>query len=260
MQQVAFELGPLTIHWYGIFVALGFLAGIWTASRRAPRVGISSETIADLGVWLIVGAVVGARMLYVVSYWDEYFAGRPFTEVFAIWRGGLVFYGGLIGASAACLLFVAMRKLPLWPVADAVAPSIALGQFLGRIGCLMNGCCYGKPTSLPWAIHFPEDHLTQGVGVHPTQLYESFLDLLLYIGLAALFRRRRFPGQVFAVYLIAYSTLRTAVEVFRGDYPVYYLGFVTPAQIVSLFLFVIGVVLYVFLTHRRRTAVAAAGT
>src|SRR5262249_11792855 len=155
VHKIAFTLGPLTVHWYGVLVALGFLAGLWTASRRAMLEKVSAETILDLGPWLIIGTIIGARTLYVISYWQEQFAGRPFSEVFMVHHGGLVFYGGLVGASLACILYTQIKRLRLWKIADILAPSIALGHAFGRIGCLMNGCCYGRPTSLPWAIHFP---------------------------------------------------------------------------------------------------------
>lgn len=235
MQKVAFEIGSFPIHWYGILVATGFLLGLWTASRRGMRDGIPPERIADLGPWLIVGALVGARALFVISYWQEEFAGRPWTDVFMIRRGGLVFYGGLMGATLATLLYVWLKKLALWKIADALGPSIALGYVPGRLGCLMNGCCYGRPTHLPWAIHFPAEHASGGVGVHPTQIYDSLLNLALYLALAWLYRRKKFDGQIFAFYLIGYAMTRSLVEVFRGDYAVRYLGgWATPAHLVSI--------------------------
>ncbi len=244
MHQIAFELGPLTVTWFGIFVASGFMAGLWTASRRAMRVGIRPETIIDAGLWLMVGTIVGARTLYVISYWNESFAGRPLKEIFMVQHGGLVFYGGLIGASLACVVFALVKKLPLWKLADILAPSIALGSFFGRWGCLMNGCCYGRPTTLPWGIQFPKGHETFPNFVHPTEIYDSLLNFGLYASLAWLFRRRSFDGQVFALYLICYAVLRSFVEYFRGDYtPVHYWGGLTPGQIVGIGIALIGVLL-----------------
>lgn len=250
MHKIAFQLGSISIHWYGVLLAAGFLAGLWTASRRAHLEKIPAEKIIDAGTWLIVGAVVGARFLYVVSYWDRLFSSpllpqAPWTEVFMVQRGGLVFYGGLLGAIGSGVLFAWRNKIPLWKFADVMAPSIALGYVPGRLGCLMNGCCYGYQTDLLWAIHFPADHETHGVGVHPTQLYDSFLSLLLYLFLAWLFRRKRFDGQVFAVYLICYALTRSLVETFRGDYPVRYLGGVaTPAHVVSVIILLGGLILF----------------
>jgi phosphatidylglycerol:prolipoprotein diacylglycerol transferase len=252
VHKVAFTLGPLTIHWYGILVAMGFLAGLWTASRRGLRENVSAETILDLGPWLIIGTIVGARALYVVSYWREQFAGQPIWEIFMVHHGGLVFYGGLIGASLACILYTRIKKLPLWKIADILAPSIALGHVFGRIGCVMNGCCYGRPCRLPWAIHYPQDHETGGAGVHPSQPYESLLNLGLYAGLAWLYRRKKFDGQVFAVYLVSYALLLSFVEIFRGDYPRYVAGFLTPAHFVSAGILIIGLLLWWKLPRLKR--------
>lgn len=234
MEQIAFKIGPLPVYWYGLLVAVGFLVGLWTASRRCVQDGLLSEAIADLGPWLLLAGIVGARLLHVVSYWREEFAGRPWWEMLPIRRAGYVFYGGLGGASLAVIFYVRAKGLPLWKVADALAPSIALGHAFGRIGCLLNGCCFGLPTKLPWALHYPAGHATQGCGVHPVQLYEAFLDLGLYLGLARQYRRKRFDGQVFALYLVGYAVLRFGVEFFRGDYERRYLGgWATPGQLVS---------------------------
>ena len=250
MKQVAFHIGSLSVHWYGVLLAIGFLIGLWTASRRAVRDGMTSESVFDAGAWLIVGAIVGARALYAISYWelmvrDPVFPWAPWTEVFMIQRGGLVFYGGLIGATVSCLIYIRRKKLPLWRFADALAPSVALGYVPGRIGCLMNGCCYGRETSMPWAIQFPHDHQTFPAHVHPTQIYDALLNLGLYVGLAWLHRNKKFDGQVFAGYLLCYAVTRSIVEVFRGDYPDRYLGgMATPAQIVSIAIFAAGAILY----------------
>jgi phosphatidylglycerol:prolipoprotein diacylglycerol transferase len=266
VHKIAFQIGSLTIHWYGVLVALGFLAGLWTASRRGLKEGFARDKVFDAGVWLIVGTVIGARALYVISYWDKLmeaprFPSMPWTEIFMVQRGGLVFYGGLIGASLATILYVWKNKLPLWKFADTLAPSIALGYVPGRLGCLMNGCCYGKPTDLPWALHFPPGHETHGLGVHPTQIYDALLSLGLYLGLAWLFRRKKFDGQVFATYLLCYAVTRSIVELFRGDYPVQHLsGGATPAHFVSIVIFIVGAVLYWMLSRRAAPATAPASS
>ncbi len=252
VHKIFFEFGHVTVTWYGVLVSTGFMAGLWTASRRALRNRVAPETIFNLGPWLLIGTIVGARLMYVITYWKESFANAPWTEIFMVQHGGIVFYGGFIGASLACMLFAWRQHLPLWRLADILAPSIALGSAVGRWGCLMNGCCYGSPTSLPWAIHFPYDHETKGVGVHPTQIYDSLLNLALYAGLAWLYRRKKFDGQVFAVYMIGYPVLRSFVEIFRGDYtPVHYFGPLTPAQLVSIGIIVAGVILLWLLPRKK---------
>lgn len=244
MDNVAFTIFGFQVYWYGITAAAGFILGFATASRRAPRAGIKSEKVFDLAPWLIVGAILGARALYVISYWDKEFAGKSILHIFNM-RAGLVYYGGLIGASLAGIIFCRRQKLPLWRVGDVMAPSIALGHAFGRIGCFMTGCCYGTACDLPWAVHFPKHHETAGVGVHPVQLYESALNFLFYAGLAWLYRRRKFDGQVFAAYLIGYAILRTTTEMFRGDYTQYYLGGIaTPGQTVSIIIMAAGLGLW----------------
>ena len=259
MQPIAFHVGTFAVHWYGLMMAVAFLAGLWTAARRGMREGIPQEKILDLGPWLIVGALLGARAVYVVTYWREQFAGRPFSEIFMIQHGGLVYYGGLIGASLACVVYARLKKIPLWKAADILAPSIALGYVFGRIGCLMNGCCYGTVCHLPWAVRFPnqsfawEQQFREGlVGehdralpVHPTELYESLLNLVLYLALAWLYRRKKFDGQVFAAYLMCYAVSRSIVETFRGDYTAAHLhGGLTPAHLISIASFAAGAILF----------------
>ena len=240
-------------------MATAFLAGLWTASKRGLIYKIPPEKVLDLGPWLIGGAIIGARTLYVITFWREQFANKPLYEVLMVQHGGLVYYGGLIGASLAVVLYTQIKKFPLWKAADVLAPSVALGYVFGRIGCLMNGCCYGRACDLPWAIRFPQpnDPSTYsgprpGVPLHPTQIYESLLSLVLYAFLAWLYRRKKFDGQVFATYLICYPLVRSFVELFRGDYPEYqrFLGFITPAQALSVAILAAGIGLFVFLPRR----------
>jgi len=232
-------------------MALAFIAGLWTAMRRARREKISGETIADVTLWLMIGAILGARFVYVTTYWKEEFADQPLSEIFMIQHGGLVYYGGLIGAAIAGIIYIRWKKLPLWKIADIVAPSIALGSMFGRTGCLLNGCCYGRPTGLPWGIRFPADHPTGGVPVHPTEIYDGLLNLVLYFFLAWMFRRKKFDGQIFATYLLCYAITRSFVEYFRGDYTNlhYHLG-LTPAQWIGVPIFVTGLALAVILSRR----------
>jgi phosphatidylglycerol:prolipoprotein diacylglycerol transferase len=227
-----------------VFIVLGMVLGIFLAGRRGLRDRLAPEVFYDLLPWIIVGGVAGARLLFVVTYWEQSFSGQPWWQVLAVWQGGLVFHGGLAGASVAVVWFARRRQLPLWVLADALAPSLALGHVLGRLGCFMNGCCYGEPTTAPWAVRFPVEHETHGAAVHPTQLYEAGLNLMLYAALAALYRRKRFDGEVFAVYLVAYAVLRAGVEFFRGDYPNVTAGWITPGHWTSLAVLAVGVGLW----------------
>ena len=257
MHPIAFQLGPITIHWYGVMIALAFFAGLWTATRRARRENIPAEKIADVTLWLLVGGIIGARFVYVTTYWREEFADLPFREVFMIQHGGLVYYGSFIGAVVAGIVCLRWKKMPLWKTADVLAPSIALGSVFGRIGCLLNGCCYGRPTNLPWGLTFtnPQAHELSGtplnIPLHPTEIYDALLNLVLYGFLAWLFRRKKFDGQVFATYLLCYAVTRSLVEYFRGDYSNlhYHLG-LTPAQWISVPIFVAGLALAAVLSRR----------
>jgi phosphatidylglycerol---prolipoprotein diacylglyceryl transferase len=227
--------------------------GLWTATLRAKREKISSETIADVTLWIMLGTILGARAVYVATYWKDEFAGQPLSEIFAIWHGGLVFYGGLIGAIVAGAIYLCWKKLPLWKVADVLAPSIALGSVFGRIGCLLNGCCYGRACDLPWAITFPADNPLHPPTspVHPTEIYDALLNLGLYVFLAWLFRRKKFDGQIFATYLLCYAVTRSFVEYFRGDYTNLHYHFgLTPAQLVSVPIFITGLALAAILSRR----------
>lgn len=275
MNPIAFKIGSFSIYWYGVLVAAGFLAGLWTAGRRSVHDGLDEKAVADLGVWIIIGALLGSRLLYVITFWEDQFAGRPLGQWFNIRQGGLVFYGGFIGAAAAVILHTRFHgKKPLWKIADAFAPSIPLGHALGRLGCLMFGCCYGKicDPSLPWAIEFPAEsnafarHLAQdhiagdallSLPVHPSQVYSALLNFALYGFLAWFYRRKSFDGQVFGIYLLGYAGVRFGVEFFRGDYPAKQLalGWVTPGQQASVWILVIGAALLFFLARKNRPVV-----
>ena len=252
MHPIAFEFGPLTIYWYGVLVGLGCLAGLWTASRRGLLDGFPPDKVYDVGLWVLIGTVIGARALHVISYWDQEFAGRPWIAILNLRQGGLVFYGGFLGAAAAVLLFCAFKKEPLWRIADMLAPSTALGSVFGRIGCLMTGCCYGSACTLPWAIHFPTDHTTHGSPVHPSQIYDSLTNLAVYGVLEWAYRRKRFDGQIFAGWLLIYPLARSMTELFRGDYALSerFIGGLTPAQLLSVGIFIAGVILYWKLPRR----------
>lgn len=257
MQPIAFQLGPLTIHWYGVMIALAFLAGLWTATRRARRENISGEQIADIVLWLMIGSIIGARTAYVTTYWRDEFANQPLSEIFMIQHGGLVYYGGFIGAVIAGYIYLRWKKMPFWKTSDVLAPSIALGNAFGRIGCLLNGCCYGRPTDVPWAITFtnPLAHELSGtplnVPLHPTEIYDALDNFILYLLLAWLFRHKKFDGQVLATFLIGYAITRTFMECFRGDYPPDHIHYgLTPGELASVPIFIAGLLLAVLLSRR----------
>lgn len=246
MDRFAFQLGSFSVTWYGLCVAAGFWLGTWSAARRAPKFGLSADRVWDLLWILVLSGIVGARVLYVATYWERDFKNEPFTEVFMVHHGGLVFHGGFVGATLAGFLWCRLRAVPAWRMADLLAPGLALGHAIGRIGCLINGCCYGRHCDLPWGIRYPGHYGLPNGPLHPTQLYEALAGLTLAAILIHLSQRRRFDGQIFALYLVAYAIIRSLVEIFRGDYPsqTLTLGFLTPAHWVSAALLLLGLTIY----------------
>lgn len=235
MHPILFTLGPLTIYSYGVCVAAAFLVAILTAAARARRFGWNPEVVYDISIYVILGALGGSRLLYILENPAE-FAAAPF-EVFKIWRGGLNYYGGLIGAIIAAVIYLRARRLGVAECFDILMPSLALGHAIGRIGCLLNGCCFGAmaPPSLPWAVVFPEGSVAHShqlyeagvvppgcawsLPVHPTQIYEVCAELGIFFALTAYLPRKRFNGEVFWLYLLLYGAARFAIEFFRGDNP-----------------------------------------
>ena len=229
---------PLDIHTYGVFVAIGFIVGLAVAGWRARSEGIPAEQITDLGVWLIIAGMLGGKLFHIIFFWDDFIAGWRADGLRSL-REGFVFYGGFIVASLAAVVYTRLKRLPLVKLADIFAPSIALGHAFGRMGCFFNGCCYGKPCSLPWAVTFPRPHVMAGIPVHPTEIYEALGNLAIFAGLSLFYRHKRFDGQVWWLYVLSYGILRLLVEFFRGDYDQHYFGVLTIGQIVAIVMIVV---------------------
>lgn len=232
MHQVLIRTPWLDIHTYGVLVALGFVAGLWLAAWRGQQQGLAREKITDLGVWLIIAGMAGGKLFHIIFFWNEFIAGWRADGLRSL-REGFVFYGGFIVAALAAVVYARVKRLPLAKLADVFAPSIALGHAFGRLGCFFNGCCYGKATSVACAVTFPPPHVMAGIAVHPTQLYEVIGNFGIFFGLSAFYRHKRFDGQVWWLYVLGYGLLRFVVELFRGDYPVYYFGGFTIAQFIA---------------------------
>ncbi|GAB6062978.1 prolipoprotein diacylglyceryl transferase [Deferrisoma palaeochoriense] len=240
MHPILFQFGKLTVYTYGLFVALGFFAALWVAGREAERLGLEPRKVQDLGLVVLIAALVGARLFYVLVEW-EYFVEHPW-QVFEIWKGGLVFYGGFVVAALASLAYVRHAGLPVWPTGDAVAPGLALGQALGRIGCFFAGCCYGAECDLPWAVTFtdPRGLAPLNLPLHPTQLYSALGNLAIFLVLYLGFRKRwGGTGRVFGLYLVLYPAFRFVVEFFRND-PRGALGPLSTSQALGIPLFLFG--------------------
>ncbi len=217
MHPVLFQIGNFTIYTYGVFVATGFLLGLAVAVREARRAGENPELFIDMALYVLLGAVIGSRALYVLISWDE-FAANP-LQVFMIWKGGLVFYGGLAVAIIVCYWYTRRYRIPFLKTLDICAPSLALGHSVGRIGCFFAGCCYGKTTSFPWAVTFthPRSLAPLNVPLHPVQLYSSFNAFLIFLILIVLRKRQSFDGQIAFTYVFIYAVTRFVLEFYRGD-------------------------------------------
>jgi len=217
------DVGPVTIHTYGLLLALAFIAGIWLAARNARRQGLDPDAIWNLGLIIIFSALVGAKILLFLSDFS-YYSQNP-REIFSLstLRSFGVYYGGLLLALAGSAWYMRRIGLPGWQTADLCAPGIALGQAIGRLGCLSAGCCYGRPTQLPWGITFTNRYAFDNVGVplntplHPTQLYESLAAAALFGYLAWRLPRRSYTGQIILEYLVGYAILRFVIEFYRDD-------------------------------------------
>ena len=249
MHPEAFKVFGFSIYWYGILAAIGFLTAFWSGTKRAAQENLPKDAVTNLAPWIIFGAIIGARLFFVITFWREEFANKPLHHIITVGRHGLVFYGGLVGSSLGTIIYCWKNKLPLWKISDVMAPSIALGHAFGRIGCLMTGCCYGNACTAPWAVHFPLDHATKGAAVHPVQLYESALNFAFYALLVFFFRRKKFDGQVFSIYLVGYAILRAFTETFRGDYEIPK-GGLTPGQSTGVIILAIGAALWFWLSNR----------
>lgn len=225
MHPIFFEIPipggqPFAIHTYGVMVALGFFFAISVVTNQAARRGMDSDLIVNMLFGLILSGVIGARLLFVALEWKSY-VDRPLS-ILNIREGGLVFLGGVICAALYGLYFIRKHQLPFWKTTDAVILGLPLGQMFGRLGCVAAGCCFGRPTDLPWALTYTSE-LAAGaplhVPVHPVQLYESLGNLVIFLGLYLLARshRQKFDGQILISYFVAYPLLRIITETFRGD-------------------------------------------
>jgi phosphatidylglycerol---prolipoprotein diacylglyceryl transferase len=244
------ELGPLTVYTYGVLLAAAYLLGLKLAMVRAKSRNLDQTRILDLGIYIIISALVGAKLLLLVTDFRT-FTDNP-RELLSLARSGGVFYGGLILAVTVALWYIRRIGLPLWTTCDVFAPGIALGHVVGRLGCLFAGCCYGKPTSVPWAITFTDPFAATNVGtplnvpLHPTQLYEAGAEALILVLLLGTERRGRpYPGRTFWLYILLYSISRYVIEIYRGD-PRGTIGIFSTSQFISLLLapLAIGMLLY----------------
>jgi len=264
MHDIFFRIGDrFAIHSYGVMAMIGFLAALFVARWRARRAGLLPDEVTDICVWALLAGIVGSRIAYVLQNTDYFFdTARPgwsVLDLLKIWQGGLVFYGGLIGALVVTLLLLRAKKLKTLPVLDVLTPSLALGHAFGRIGCYLHGCCYGVPVHQGawYGCVFPRDslpyltgvgaplYIAPGTPLWPTQLVSAFDLFCIFIILSLFFRHQRRAGEVTALYLLLYSTERFIVEFFRGD--THLPGQMSEAQWISIGIFIAGAALMAWL-------------
>ncbi|HEU4875850.1 MAG TPA: prolipoprotein diacylglyceryl transferase [Pyrinomonadaceae bacterium] len=266
MYPEIFRIGSFPINTYGVLLAVSFLCAIMVSVRLAARDGLPHEKIYDLSLWMLLAGLVGSKIMMLFTE-PDYRADPLQLLSLDFLRSGGVWYGGLLGAVLVSYWLMRRYQLPWWKTADAFAPGIAIGNFFGRQGCFAAGCCWGKPTSLPWGVKFTEaGHEITGVPtdthLHPTQLYESFAMLLVFLFLLWLHKRKRFSGQVILAYALIYSIIRFAIEFVRDDPRGDVFGLTTltglsTSQMISL---VIGITALIVLLVRRRRAQQGAKT
>jgi len=248
------NFGTITIYTYGVLLAAAYLLGLQFSLVRAKARSLDPARVMDLGIYIIISALVGAKLLLLVTDFRA-FRANP-AELLNLLREGGVFYGGLIVAVVVALIYIRKVGLPLWTTCDVFAPGIALGHVVGRFGCLFAGCCFGRPTSVPWAITFTNPFAAANVGtplnvpLHPTQLYEAgaeFLILLFLLGTEK--RGRTFGGRTFWLYMLLYAISRFIIEYYRGDER----GAVGPlstSQFISVILAPLAIAMLVYLGRR----------
>ncbi len=254
MHPILFELGNWPVYTYGVLLAAAYLLGLQLAVWRARKRGVDPARVMDLGIWIIIAALVGAKLLLVIVDWD-YYRSNP-REMFSLVRSAGVFYGGLIVATITGFALMRRYRLPVWTTADLYAPGIALGHVIGRMGCFFAGCCFGRSTDVPWAVTFTNEYARQNVGtplnipLHPTQLYEAGAELLILGFLLLLERRGRpFPGRTFWSYMLVYGITRFIIEFYRGDARGM-VGALSTSQFVSVLLVPLSILMLVLLSRR----------
>ncbi len=252
MFPILFHIGGLTVHSYGLFIAAGFLLGIGLAVKEARRKGIPAEKILDLSFYIILSAILGSRILFALINYPHYLE-HP-LDFFKVWEGGLVFYGGLILSSLTGFWIIHKQKLPFWETADLLAPSIAIGQVFGRLGCFAAGCCFGQPTARFWGITFshPDSLAPTGIALHPTQLYESLTALIIFLILWFLRNKQKVSGRLFLYYLFLYGLGRWILEFFRGDNRgTLFGGSWSDTQYISILLVLFSIIIGCYLNNKK---------
>ncbi|WP_077601957.1 prolipoprotein diacylglyceryl transferase [Oceanobacillus sojae] len=252
IERVFLEIGPLTIYWYGIIIAAGAVLAVYLATREAERVGLGKETIMDFIIFAVPVAIISARIYYVIFEFDQY-ANGPLWKMIATWEGGIAIHGAVIGGVLTAIVFTKVKKISFWRLADVIAPSLILGQAIGRWGNFVNQEAHGGPISEAayesFHQYLPDFIMNQmvidGVMYHPTFLYESAWNFLIFFGLLLFRRTNPKRGMVFLMYVITYSIGRFFIEGLRTD-SLYIIGDLRTAQVVSILAVLAGLILMLY--------------
>lgn len=235
IDPVAFSFFGINIYWYAILIVAGIVLGGKLASDEFQRRGLSEDFIYDMLFVIIPAAIVGARLWYVIFEWDYY--GQNPSQIFNLRGGGLAIHGGIIGGFLALYFFVKNKDISIWDTTDVIAPSLALGQAIGRWGNFINQEAHGGPTDLPWGI------VIDGTSYHPTFLYESLGDFIIFLVLMSYRKKNPAKGKISSIYFIAYGILRFFVEGMRTDSLM--MGSIRTAQLISIIFVIVGIILYI---------------
>lgn len=252
---IAFKLGVITVHWYGIIIAFAYIAGIYVAVKMAQKKGLEVDHVLNLSSYLLIGGIIGARLYYVLFSW-AYFHNH-LSEMFMLWNGGLSIHGGIIGGAIVAILYSKIHKIPLLKYADIFSYGLILGQAIGRWGNFFNSEAFGSPTNLPWKLYIPPENRPPAYShysfFHPAFLYESLWDIFVFIILIFFIRKKykNYDGGVFFSYLILYSTGRFMIESLRVDSIYNVIGIPLP-QIASIILILTGITGLYFVTVLRK--------
>ena len=252
MFPVLFSIGPVTLHTYGLLIAIAIVVGILITVYIGKSYGMNPQQVIDMGFIMILAGIIGSRIAYVLINFS-YYTAHP-LDIFKIWQGGLVFSGGLIAVILVIAWHVRRNRYSIWQIGDIWSPAAAIGQGIGRIGCFMAGCCYGKPTDVPWAIVFTDPRSIANdwlnVPLHPTQIYSSISSFIIFIVLMILNTKKKFDGQVFLWFLILHSTGRLFVERYRGDDRGLVMNGWTTTQLLAILILMASVITLIFLKSR----------
>lgn len=250
MKNELFSIGPITIYGYGLMVALAIIAAYLVAEFRAKKKGLDYESVFTLAIWCLFGGILGSKLLYFCTIFDEIITD---PSIMLNFQSGFVVYGGILGGILGGFGYCKYKKWNFLEYFDLVMPEIALAQGIGRIGCFLAGCCYGKETDSPIGITFHDSVFApNGVSLVPTQLISAVLDFMLFAILLLVDKKKKAQGQVAAVYLILYSIGRFIVEMFRGDVERGAVGNISTSQFIAVFIFLAGVVMFIGTTRKGR--------